>query len=182
MKKKEYQKRLAKEKQDMKEYNDSNHGISVKSFIIIAVCVVGFVLLMFVFTKIKTGEWNPFTRENSITYSAEVQSTKILCGSILNREDSEYYVMAFEMNEDNASLYETIIEKYNKASNKLSLYKLDLGNSRNNICHADTANITSDLASLKLSVPTLIKVSGGKVIESYTDYNSIKNTLFSYVD
>ena len=166
----------------MKEYRESNHGISVKSFVIIAVCVIGFVLLMLVFTKIKTGEWNLFTRENSITYSAEVQSIKILCGSLLNREDSEYYVLAYEMNEDNAMLYESIIEKYNNATNKLPIYKIDLGNSRNNICRADTANITSDLASLKLSVPTLIKVSDGKVIENYTDYNSIKNILFSYVD
>jgi len=182
MKKKEYQKRLAKEKRDMKEYNDSNHGINAKSFIIIAACVIGFVLLMFVFTKIKTGEWNLFTRENAVTYSAEIQSTKILCGSILNRSDSEYYVMAYEMNEDEASLYETIIEKYNTATNKINLYKLDLGNSRNNICRADTANITDDLANLKLSVPTLIKVSGSSIVESYTDYNTIKNILFSYVD
>ena len=166
----------------MKEYNDLNQGINVKSFVIIGVSVVAFVLLMFVFTKIKTGEWNLFTRENSVTYSAEIQQTKILCGSILNREDSEYYVMAYEMNEDSASLYETVIERYNSAPNKINLYKLDLGNSRNSICRADNANITNDLATLKLSAPTLIKVSDGRIVSNYTDYNAIKNILFSYVD
>ncbi len=182
MKKKEYQRRLAKEKQDMKDYRESNAGMNVKTFIIIAGCVIGFVLLMFVFTKIKTGEWNLFTKENDITYRAEIQDVKILCGSVLNRSDSEYFVLAYEMNEDSASMYETIIEKYNGASSKIKLYKLDLGNSRNNICRGDTLNITNDITNLKLTIPTLIKVRNGQIVENYTDYNTIKNILFSYVD
>ena len=181
MKKKEYQKRLAKEKKDMKDYRESNAGMNMKTFLIIALCVVGFVVLMFVFTKIKTGEWNLFTKENSVTYSAEVQDVKILCGSILNRTDPEYYVLAYEMKDDSASMYETIVEKYN-SSNNIKLYKLDLGNSRNNICKSDTLNITNDINNLKLTIPTLIKVKDGKIIENYTNYDSIKNILFSDVD
>ena len=182
MKKKEYQKRLEKEKREMKEYRESNAGINLKTFIIIAICVIGFVLLMFVFTKIKTGEWNLFTRKNSITYSAEVQTTKILCGSVLNRNDSEYYVLAYELKNDNAALYESIIERYNSSSNSLPLYKLDLGNSRNEICKSDTISITNDVTTLKLSIPTLIKVRDGNIIETYQDYDAIKNILLSYVD
>ena len=68
MKKKEYQKILEKEKRERKEYKESNGGINLKTFIIISVCVIAFVLLMFVFTKVKTGEWNFFTKENSVTY------------------------------------------------------------------------------------------------------------------
>ena len=41
------------------------------------------------------------------------------------------------MQEDNASLYQSIIEKYNSSSRKISLYQLDLSNSRNNICLSD---------------------------------------------
>ena len=182
MKKKEYKKRLEKEKRDMREYNKKNEGVNVKAFIYITIGVVGFILLMFAFTKVKTGEWNLFTKENSIKYSAEVQSTKILCGSLLNREDSEYYVLAYEMQEDSASLYETVVERYNSASSKLPLYKLDLSNSRNNICKGDNVNITNDVTTLKLSIPTLIKVKDGKIVENYTNYDSIKNILFSYVD
>ena len=180
MKKKEYQKRLAKEKRDLKDYRESNAGINVRTFTYITIGVVAFVLLMFVFTKIKTGEWNLFTKENAVNYTAEVQDVKILCGSILNRKESEYYVLGYQMKEDNASLYETVIEKYNGASNKLKLYKLDLSNSRNNICLGDSLNITSDVSNLKLTIPTLIKVKDGKIVESYTSYETIKNVLFSY--
>ena len=182
MKKKEYQKRLEKEKKDMKMYKESNAGMNPKTFLIIAVGVIGFFLLMFVFTKIKTGEWNLFTKDNPITYSAEVQDVKILCGSVLNRSDSEYFVLAYKMSEDSASLYETIIERYNGVSNKLKLYKLDLGNSRNNICFGDSLNITNDTSTLKLVMPTLIKVKSGKIIENYTNYDAIKKLLLSYVN
>ena len=86
------------------------------------------------------------------------------------------------MKEDNASLYETVIEKYNGSTNKIKLYKVDLGNSRNNICKGDSINITNDITNLKLIVPTLIKVKDGKIVENYTSYETIKNVLFSYGD
>lgn len=181
MKKKEYQKRIEKEKRELREYKDSNHGMSLKTFLIISACVLGFVLLMFVFTKVKTGEWKLFTKENFANYSAEIQSTKILCGSLLNREDSEYFVLAYEMKEDSASLYESLAESYTNTGTGAILYKLDLSNSRNNICKSDTINITNDVTTLKLSVPTLIKVKDGQVVENYTTYDSIKNILLSYI-
>ena len=180
MKKKEYQKRLEKEKRDLKQFNQE--GFNVKTFIYIALGVIGFVFLMFAFTKIKTGEWNLFTRKNSFKYSAEVQSTKILCGSILNRENSEYFVLAFPMKEDEAVLYESVVERFNNSSKAIPLYKVDFSNSRNNICKGDALSITNDVTNLKLVNPTLAKVKDGKIIETYTDYDSIKNVLFSYSD
>ena len=182
MKKKDYKKKIEKEKQDLKDFKEKNQGINIKTFIYITIGVIGFFALMLVFTKIKTGEWNIFTKENGIKYSAEVQNIKILCGSVLNREDKEYYVLAYNMQEDSASLYETVVEKYKEGKDTLPLYKLDLANSRNNICKGDSLNITNDVTTLKLSIPTLIKVKDGKIIENYTNYDSIKNHLFSYVD
>ena len=104
MKKKEMKKQLEKEKRGMREYQLNNTDKNIKNVIIITCCVVAFIGLMFVFTKIKTGEWNLFTKENNIFYTAEAQTEKILCGSILNRSDEENYVLAYQMQEDNASL------------------------------------------------------------------------------
>ncbi|MBQ8891957.1 MAG: hypothetical protein IJ068_03725 [Bacilli bacterium] len=181
MKKKEYQKMLEKEKRERKEYKESNAGMNGKTLIIITIGVILFIFLMFAFTKIKTGEWNLFTKQNSVTYRAEVQDVKILCGSLLNRTEEEYYVLAYEIQNDNSTLYETIIERYNSASSSIKLYKLDLSNSRNNICKGDL-NLTNDVTTLKLNAPTLIKVKNGTIVENYTDYNQIKNILLSYVD
>ena len=181
MKKKEYQKMLAKEKREKKEYKESNAGINVKTFVMITIGVIVFIFLMFAFTKIKTGEWNLFTKENAIKYSAEVQDVKILCGSVLNRSEEEYYVLAYEIKDESSSKYETIVDQYNSGTNNIKLYKLDLSNSRNNICKGDL-NITNDVSTLKLSVPTLIKVKAGNIIEQYTSYEQIKNLLLSNVN
>lgn len=181
MKKKEMKKRLEKEKRSMREF-DSNANINMKTILVLTVSVVGFVLLMFAFTKIKTGEWKLFTKQNDVVYKAEIQTTKILCGSILNRKEEEYYVLAYQMEEDNAVLYNSILEKYNSSRTKLPLYTVDLSNSRNNICLSDTLNITNDARTLKLTIPTLLKVSNKQVVSHNTNYDNIKNELFSYVD
>ena len=182
MKKKEMKKQLEKEKRGMREYQLNNDEKNIKNVIIITCCVVAFIGLMFVFTKIKTGEWNLFTKENNIFYTAETQTEKILCGSILNRSDEEYYVLAYQMQEDNASLYQSIIEKYNSSSRKISLYQLDLSNSRNNICLSDNLSITNDVSTLKLVVPTLLKVKNGQIVSTITNYDQIKSELYTYVD
>ena len=182
MKKKEMKKQLEKEKRGMREYQLNSDEKNIKNVIIITCCVVAFIGLMFVFTKIKTGEWNLFTKENNIFYTAEAQTEKILCGSILNRSDEEYYVLAYQMQEDNASLYQSIIEKYNSSSRKISLYQLDLSNSRNNICLSDNLSITNDVSTLKLVVPTLLKVKNGQIVSTITNYDQIKNELYTYVD
>ena len=180
MKKKEYQKRLEKEKRDLRQFNQE--GFNIKTFVYIALGVIGFVFLMFAFTKIKTGEWNLFTKKNSFKYTAEIQDTKILCGSILNRDNSEYFVLAFSMKEDDSMIYESVVETYKNSSKAIPLYKVDFSNSRNDICKGDSLNITNDVTTLKLVTPTLIKVKDGKIIEDHTSYDSIKNVLFSYLD
>ena len=182
MKKKEIQKKLKKEKISMREYEMNSTNKNVKNGIIIACSVLAFIGLMFVFTKIKTGEWNLFTRENNINYTAETQTEKITCGSILNRTDEEYFVIAYQMDEDSASLYQSIIDKYDSSTKKIPLYQLDLGNSRNNMCLGDSLVITNDVTTLKLVVPTLLKIKNNKVVSNITNYNSIKNELYTYVD
>jgi hypothetical protein len=45
MKKKEYKKKLEKEKREMREFRESDSGTNLKTGLIIAASVVGFVLL-----------------------------------------------------------------------------------------------------------------------------------------
>ena len=86
------------------------------------------------------------------------------------------------MKEDSASLYQSLISKYNDSKRKITLYQLDLSNSRNNICLADNLNITNDITTLKLVVPTLLKIKNGKIVSTITNYDQIKQELYTYVD
>lgn len=182
MKKKEIQKKIKKEKRDMQVYNLNDSDKNKKNVIIISLSVIIFIALMFVFTKIKTGEWELFTKENNITYTAEAQTEKISCGSILNRSDEEYFVLAYQMQEDSASLYQSLIDKYDSSTKKITLYQLDLSNSRNNMCLADNLNITNDVTTLKLVVPTLLKIKNGNIVSTISNYDQIKQELYTYVD
>ena len=78
-------------------------------------------------------------------------------------------------------LYDSILERYNLGTTILPLYKLDLSNSRNNICMADSVKLSNNIEELKLQVPTLIKVKDGKITNSYTTYEKIKEVLLNYV-
>ena len=124
MKKKEYQKQLAKEKKELKDLQLGDKEKNIRSVIIITVSVLAFFFLMFAF----------------------------------------------------------ILERYNNASSKLPLYKVDLSNSRNNTCKSDKLTISNSVKELKFQVPSLVKVKNGIVVDSYTSYDTIKNTLLSYVD
>ena len=137
---------------------------------------------MFAFTKVKTGEWNIFTRKNTTNYTAEIQTTKILCGQTLNRSDSEYFVLAYNIGDDDVTLYDSILERYNNSTKKIPLYKLDLSNSRNNSCKSDKLTISNNVKELKFQVPSLVKVRNGIIVNSYTNYDLIKDTLLTYVD
>lgn len=184
MKKKEYNKKRRKEKEDLKKLQlDGNNSSMVKNIIFITLGVVAFIFLMYAFTKIKMGEWNLFTKKNDKFYSAEIQNTKILCGSIFTRKASEYYVLAYNMSADDASIYVSSISRYEGVqSTKLPLYTLDLSNSRNNICLGDNLNIVNDATALKLTSPTLLKITNGMIDTSFTTKDTIKNELLRYVD
>ena len=168
MKKKEYQKQLAKEKKELKDLQLGDKEKNIRSVIIITVSVLAFFFLI--------------TRKNNTTYTAEIQTTKILCGQVLNRSEKEYFVLAYDISDDTVMLYDSILERYNNASSKLPLYKVDLSNSRNNTCKSDKLTISNSVKELKFQVPSLVKVKNGIVVDSYTSYDTIKNTLLSYVD
>ena len=90
MKKKEMQKKIKKEKQDMRAYNLSDSDKNIRNGIIIALSVIIFIALMFVFTKIKTGEWKLFTKENNIFYTAEAQTEKIILNNTITINNRLY--------------------------------------------------------------------------------------------
>lgn len=176
MKKKEMKKQLEKEKKGMRNV-ELDEMTTTKHIIYVSLAVVLFIGFMLIFTKIKTGEWNLFTKKNRVVYSAEIQDKKITCGSILNRKDSKYYVLAFDMDDEMTTpIYQSLTEAY-ASSSKEKVYYVDLGNSRNNICMDEKLNITNDVKTLKVSNPTLLLVEGGKVTYSTTKYDDMKTRL-----
>lgn len=172
MKKKEMmkeQKRL-KEARNEKflDFSDSN---DVKKIIYIAVGVVLFIGLFFVIMNLVNGTWFNYKRQNPIP---QIDTKLLMCGTIFNRTDSEYLVLAYNVNDENDIVYASLFESY---TGSLPLYYLDLESGFNKGCVGEKSNFVNDSTKIIFSSQTLLHIKDDKIIKSYTGKDQIKKYL-----
>lgn len=119
--------------------------------------------------------------KDSDTTNEEEQTIKInndvaIVGTMLNKNDSEYFVILYNKKDDKAYEYQSLVSE-NKT--KLNIYTVDLGNALNNKFYdKDNTNTKADnINDLRFGDITLIKVKDGKIINSYESLEQIKNVL-----
>ena len=142
--------------------------------------VVLLVLLVFYFiASIKSDYEPPKSNDKEKT---TIQYTEILAGSSFNRKESEYLVVYYDMsdseNEDTTSINSTI-SSYTNSSATLTLYTCDLSSSFNKLYVTTNEPNTNPVTAedLLINGPTIIKFSGGKVIEYVYGKNEVENYL-----
>ena len=149
---------------------------SIKSMAIL-VAIITIVFLGFYFITmlvVKPVEEN--YDENNIT---EIDSSKITLGNLLNRKESEDYVLCVKeslyensYNRINyTEIYDGYIKDYNEEESVIPFYRVDLDDALNKPYVGEQLNITDDLSSLKLNDEVLFKIKDNK-IESYYVGNS----------
>ena len=172
---KKEQERLKRERNEV--YMDFNDKNDIKKVIYVSLGVILFIALVFVAINIFNGTWNLFTRANSPI--SDQGENRVICGTMFGKSDDEYLVIAYDFEEDENSFYPILKDKYNMFA---QIYELDLHSGFNKTCVGEKTNITSDLKTLKLAEPTLLKIKGDEVIESYTTKEEIKNYFSKYDD
>ena len=166
------QKRLKKERKEASQlFGDEKEVYNVFK---IALGVILFVALSFVIVNIFKGNLNIFNKKNLKTEG--IDNTMVMVGTMLNKSDSEYYVLAYDMNDDTNPFYSALVNNY---SGEKTLYKLDLSSGFNTAYIGSESNITTDFTKLKLSGPTLLVIKGDKIISSYTKDDDITKYLSS---
>lgn len=170
---KKEQERLKRERNQV--YMDFNDKNDIKKVLYVSLGVIGFVLIVFVVINIFNGTWNLFTRENDPI--SDQGENRVMCGTLLNRNDTEYLVLAYDFENDKNTFYPVLKDTYTMFE---KIYELDLHSGFNKACVGDKTNITSDIKKLKLSGPTLLKVKDNKIVESYTTKETIKNYFSKY--
>ena len=136
--------------------------------IIIAVLII-FVLFTFI-TKIITNK-----EKNDET--TNIQYDKILVGSILNRPESDYYVLVISKDDENALVYTNLISTYKAKSEHRRFYTADLADEFNKIYVADTNNLNvTAIDDIRFAETTLLHISDGKIVSSRVGDN-IKSYL-----
>ena len=166
------QKRLKQERRESEKMFSDNDGFSNSLKITLGVLL--FIGISFITINIAKGNWNLFNSKNrKIT---EIDSSQVIVGTMFNKEEGEYLVLAYDMNGEDKDLYSYVSQNY---GGTLVIYYLDLSSGFNKKFIGDSANITNDLSQLKFAGPTLLAINKDQIVESYVTEDAIINYLNS---
>ena len=109
------QKRLKEERKQVQNlFNDEKDVYNVFK---IGLGVILFILLAFAGINIMNGNWNLFSKNN--IKQEEIDNSMVMVGTMFNKEDGKYLVLAYDMNDQNNTFYAALTENY---YNELKLY------------------------------------------------------------
>lgn len=158
-----------------KELNTSTEEEQARRMLRILLGVVAFLALVWASYSLINGDLFKKKEEEK---EVEIQNDVILAGTTFNRSEQEYYVLFYDF--DGANKYDcsTIYTIYkNNKSTGIKMFTVDLGDKLNSkvVVTDRTLVNTNDAASLKVMDATLVKVSSGKVVETYAGINELNN-------
>ena len=163
------QKRIKEErKQVEKLFNNDKDAYN--NILKISLGVIVFILLAFAVINIMNGNWNLFSKKNIV--SEEIDNSMVLVGTMFNKEDGEYLVLAYDMQDDNSTIYAAASQNYYGST---KLYYLDLSSGFNRNFLGDKTVISNDLEKLKFAGPTLLLINKDKIEKSFTTEKEIIN-------
>lgn len=150
---------------------------AVRNFIIIFIVVILLVIGVYFFTKSVVNKDNENQNNEVETKEIEVDNSVAIVGTMLQKVDSNYYVILYKSDDSKVSEYKSLETKYNAKKDKLPLYTVDLSNGLNaKYYDKDNTNLTaSNLNDLRFGDITVIEVKDGKIVKSYNDVDKIKN-------
>ena len=166
------QKRIKQERKESEKMFRNDNGMS--DSIKIAIGVLLFIGLCFVAVNIAKGNWNLFNKNNRP--STEISTNMVIVGTMFNKEDGEYLVLAYDMQGVEKDLYGYLGQNYRGNDH---LYYLDLSSGFNSNFIGDNSNIVNDLSLLKLSGPTLLVINKDQITASYNTEDAIIEFLNS---
>ena len=135
----------------------------------IALGVLLFIGLVYVGMNIINGNWK---LNKGSKPSTEIDSQMLIAGTMFNKEEGEYLVLAYDMQDKKEAFYAALVSNYSSTPN---LYLLDLSSGFNTNFIGEKAVISDDLGKLKFGGPTLLLIKGDKITKSYTTENDIVN-------
>ena len=163
--------------------NDIDESYSLKKFIfIILILVLVFAIFYFITILVV----RPSKEQNlSNNTSSQIDTSKILIGQLLDRNENEYYALAikpslyndYSSKIDYVQIYNKYIGDYKSRDNSLKFYTIDLDDALNKNYLSDKTNITDNLSELSISDEALFKVNNGKIEKYYVGSESIINAL-----
>lgn len=135
--------------------------------VVVAVIAAAF-CIFFIASKIMDKNNHKDIFNESLDVS-EIQYKDILISKMLKQKQSEYYVLIEYSKDENLETYEGYIKNYEEnysKENVLKIYTAQLNNAFNKSYYGDEDSY--ETGKLSFSKTTLVKVSNGNIIETYT--------------
>ncbi len=175
-------KKMTENKRDKKTHSksleqiNSNQPNVVKKIIKCTLCILIIFAIMYGVTVL-------ILNNSSDSYDAKEENTtiqyrEILAGTTFNKKDKEYYVLFYNVDEDENNTYGDLLSDYEAKDDRLPIYYVDLGNSMNKSCISNEANEhASNATELKIKTATLIHLKDKKIVDYVEGKDSIKDKL-----
>lgn len=157
---------MAKTKKSVKniKQNTYNNDTEISKLIKLIIVVSLIVLIFYGLTVLVNQEKEV---ENPDT-PASIQYDEILIGNVLKQPNEEYYVMIYDDEDYDTSLYSTYLDLYKQKDEAIRIYTSQLNNPLNQNFKAEKSNLDiSDISDLKVQSSTLLKIDNGKIEEFY---------------
>lgn len=166
-------KREGKNVKEAQEKVTEKKELSPKTFLTILGVILLFLVFLFLITGIfvtKDIKWFEDKKED-VEENSNAISNKILAKDSLRQQEEDYYVYYYDpSDEDNtvSSIIAMLSEK---------VYRVDLSDEFNSNFIGEESGIVGSIEDLKVSIPTVIKVSGEKIVEFYAGTEKIQANL-----
>lgn len=157
---------MAKTKKSVKniKQNTYNNDTEISKLIKLIIVVSLIVLIFYGLTVLVNQEKEV---ENPDT-PASIQYDEILIGNVLKQPNEEYYVMIYDDEDYDTSLYSTYLDLYKQKDEAIRIYTSQLNNPLNQNFKAEKSNLNiNDISDLKVQSSTLLKIDNGKIEEFY---------------
>lgn len=170
-------KQAKREGRNVKEVQQKKQEASTlkpKSFLIILGIVVVFFTILYLITGLfitKDLKSDKKDKETTDEQQEIASDNKILAIDTLKQSEEEYYVYYYDTTDENEEITNLTY------SLDKTVYKVDLHDDFNSNYVGESSGIVDKIEDLKVSAPTIIKVSSNKIIEYYNGIDEIKSKL-----
>lgn len=163
-------KREGKNVRDVQKQN-VDKALSPKTFIVILIVLIVFFIILYIITGLFiTKELKWFDKANDKNEVTEVEN-KILATDCLRQVEEDYYVYFYDPTDEDSEVTNAV----NSVSEKV--YRVDLSSDFNANFIGEPSGIVSNIDDLKVSNPTVIKVSSEVIVAFYNNADAIKLAL-----
>lgn len=151
--------------------NNAEKPLSPRAFTLILVMLLFFFVILYILTGLFiTKELKWFNNNDKDDEVVEIEN-KILATDSLRQAEEEYYVYFYDTTDEDSEVTNVLYSLID------TVYRVDLHDDFNSNFVGEPSGIVEDISDLKVSNPTVIKVSSEKIVEFYNGAEEITIAL-----